>query len=217
MTYLTTWQTEDGHTHRATVTGDSTDGFEIRSDCGIVGYACWEKQLDDDAEITCPRCRSISGKHLEAQTKPGQMQGEDSTVNGNCPSTSSTTSLFEGADLIHVYTRKQAIEDGVLIDVTTAAWSAGFRFPVALTAAVWGRYVQVPEGIEGQDEIDRLWDVLWTLRQAIRQGNNSGDILVFSLLVWNDSQGPLPVQLKATCGPNDNGSPCMTIMLPDED
>lgn len=28
---------------------------------------------------------------------------------------------------------------------------------------------------------------------------------------------PAPVQLKAVCGPDDSGSPCVTVMLPDED
>lgn len=61
MTYRTNWKREvDRLIHGATVKGNETDGFEIRSDCGLVGNACWEKQLDEDAEITCLRCRSIS-------------------------------------------------------------------------------------------------------------------------------------------------------------
>ena len=39
--------------------------------------------------------------------------------------------------LIHAYSRSQAIEDGVLIDVTATAREAGSRYPVAL-AATWG-------------------------------------------------------------------------------
>ena len=35
------------------------------------------------------------------------------------------------------YSRAQAIEDGVLIDVTSMAGEAGFKWPVALTHAVW--------------------------------------------------------------------------------
>ena len=55
-------------------------------------------------------------------------------------------------DLIFSYTRAQAIEDGVLVDVTETAKEAGFRIPVALTQSVWAEYVAVPEGVEGQDE-----------------------------------------------------------------
>ena len=48
-------------------------------------------------------------------------------------------------EIIDSYTRKQAIADGVLIDVTETASEAGFRIPVALTRAVWADYVAVPE------------------------------------------------------------------------
>jgi len=42
--------------------------------------------------------------------------------------------MFENADLIHRYTRADALRDGVLIDVTATAKEAGFKYPVALTA-----------------------------------------------------------------------------------
>ena len=39
--------------------------------------------------------------------------------------------MFENADLIHRYTRTDAIRDGVLIDVSATAQEVGFRSPVA--------------------------------------------------------------------------------------
>lgn len=122
-------------------------------------------------------------------------------------------------ELIFAYTRKQAIEDGVLVDVTERAREAGFRIPVAVTAAVWAAYVVVPDGVGGQDETGRLWDVLWMCRWGIEQGNRDGAELLFRLHVRNDNSEDDPplVTLKAVCGPNDDGSPCLTIMLPDED
>jgi hypothetical protein len=45
--------------------------------------------------------------------------------------------VFEEADLVHRYTRFDAIADGALIDVSAVAREAGIRFPVALTRAVW--------------------------------------------------------------------------------
>lgn len=61
MNYTTIWHREaDGLTHRAVVIGNATDGFEIRSDCGLIGNACWEKQLDEDADVTCHRCSSVA-------------------------------------------------------------------------------------------------------------------------------------------------------------
>jgi hypothetical protein len=41
----------------------------------------------------------------------------------------------------------------------------------------------------------------------------------FGVHVRNDNRErtPPPVRLKAVCGPGDDGSPCLTVMLPDED
>ena len=70
--------------------------------------------------------------------------------------------MFENADLVHRYSRADALRDGVLIDVSPVAREAGIRYPVALTAAAWGRCVAVPPGVAWQDEAGRLWDVLWS-------------------------------------------------------
>jgi hypothetical protein len=64
--------------------------------------------------------------------------------------------MFDQADLIHRYTRADAIRDGVLIDVSVVAREAGVRYPVALTRAVWERCVAVPPGVLCQDEAGRL-------------------------------------------------------------
>jgi hypothetical protein len=55
--------------------------------------------------------------------------------------------MFENADLIHRYTRDDARRDGVLIDVSAITREAGIRYPVALTRAVWERWVAVPPGL----------------------------------------------------------------------
>jgi hypothetical protein len=47
--------------------------------------------------------------------------------------------MFESADLIHRYTRAEAIRDSVLIDVSPVAREAGIRYPVALTRSPVGR------------------------------------------------------------------------------
>ena len=120
-------------------------------------------------------------------------------------------------DVIFSYSRKQAIEDGVLIDVTPMAKEAGIRYPVALTETLWNKYI-VPdeEGRQkyGQSEDGRLWDVLWIFRTMASR--TKGNILFFQVLFVLDSQQKF-VDLKAVCGPGDTPDPVITIMLPDED
>jgi hypothetical protein len=120
-------------------------------------------------------------------------------------------------DVIDRYTRAQAIEDGVLVDVSPVAREAGIKFPVALTRAVWSQYVEVPPGVTCQDEKGRLWDILWMLRANLKRG---GSVLLYRLRVRNDNRYSRPaplVTLKALCGPGDDLEPVITIMLPNED
>lgn len=121
-------------------------------------------------------------------------------------------------ELIHVYTRRQAIEDGVLVDVTAMAKTVGFSIPVALTAGAWAACVAVPRGVTGQDQAGRLRDVLWMCRFHVRLALGESTI-PFKLHVRNDERAGYPqlVTLKAVCGPDDDASPRLTIMLPDED
>jgi hypothetical protein len=125
--------------------------------------------------------------------------------------------MSENADLIHRYSRADALRDGVLIDVTAIAREAGIRYPVALTAAVWEKCVKVPPGVECQYEAGRLWDVVWMLRVGVQRA--AGSLVLFSLHVRNSNRSGTPplVRLKAVCGPGDQGEPRITVMLPDED
>ena len=113
-------------------------------------------------------------------------------------------------ELIFRYTRAQALADGVLVDVTEMAREAGFQIPVALTHAVWAEYVAVPEGVEGQDEAGRLWDILWMCRHGIRQLQRQGSETLFSLHVRNDNRAGEPplVTLKAISGRAMRASRC---------
>lgn len=127
--------------------------------------------------------------------------------------------MFTKDDLISSYTRRQAIADGVLIDVTETAKEAGFKMPVAVTAALWAECVTVPHGISEQDERGRLWDVLFSLSFSIRANRPVGSAHPFRVCVRNTpGDGPAElVELYAVCGPDDDGGPCLTVMKTDED
>lgn len=117
--------------------------------------------------------------------------------------------------LISAYTREQAIEDGTLIDVSKLAKEAGFRFPVAMTAAAWLAAVEVPLNATDQDETGRLWDVLNVLRFSI-VGRNKSEIR-FCVSVVGSTGTFQRVDLKSVRGLGDTAEPVITIMLPHED
>ncbi|CAH0065117.1 MULTISPECIES: DUF6573 family protein [Stenotrophomonas] len=146
--------------------------------------------------------------------------------------------MFEPSDLIHSYTRAQAIEDGVLVDVSDVAKEAGFKLPVTITRAAWSRYVEVPRGLElrGQSVDGRLWDVLFMLHVAIKRQQGNGSEIHYQLHValpdagdWLSNEAHpatgsgltrsthRQITLKALCGPGDALEPVVSIMLPNED
>ena len=146
-------------------------------------------------------------------TREGCNNHETRTVTG-LPKEESAEDFF--GPVIFRYTRAQAIEDGVLVDVSEIAREAGIKHPTVLTAAVWAEYVRVPEGVECQDAEGRLWDILFMFHLAARQAAGKSEIL-FQLFVRNDNREPKPVTLKAICGPGDTLEPVLTILLPGED
>jgi len=124
---------------------------------------------------------------------------------------------------IYSYTRRQAIEDGVLVDVDanfgTMRREAGLVFPVAMTATAFAEYVNLTPAAEraGNDINGRMWDVLNMLAFAIRRSVSGGSEIAFQLRVVTDRVRPSLVTLKAVVGPGDAGEPVITIMRPDED
>ena len=137
-------------------------------------------------------------------------------------------------DTVYTYTRAQAIADGVQVEVSKIAREAGIIYPVFLTRAVYDKYVTVPAGVAGQDEVGRLWDIVWMTRFAIirlrsphspRRSLGEGGTLTeptrlpVALYVRNDNSKARLIKLIAVCGPLDinDPQPAITIMMPDED
>ena len=140
----------------------------------------------------------------------------------NTSNEQSAESFF--GNVISTYTRAQAIEDGVLIDVGSMAKEAGFKWPVALTADAWADCVAWTDADSQQqvhqDQSGRLWDTLYMASHAIRTSKDSGDRLLFQLYrVPRDGQSTeaVLVSLKLIVGPGDSGEPVVSILLPNED
>ncbi|HWH58434.1 MAG TPA: DUF6573 family protein [Terriglobales bacterium] len=68
---------------------------------------------------------------------------------------------FEDFTVISRYTRQQAIEDGVLVDVSAQARETGILLPTVLTDHLQHVLEEIPAESHGQDYRGRLHDVLW--------------------------------------------------------
>lgn len=126
---------------------------------------------------------------------------------------------WAGFEIISTYTRQQAIDDGILINLSISfpQESRMFKWPVACTSAVW----ELIESAAQKDEVEvavYVWDVCWMAYRTITAARKESDCLFFKVLLPLRDKSK-PKNLKLMCGPAgpDDPSPALTIMLPEED
>ncbi len=121
--------------------------------------------------------------------------------------------------ILFSYSRQQGLMDGLLVDLSDLAREAGFKIPLAVTEAVFNDYLDPSPALadEGQSLNGRAWDLLQVLYFAAAVNPDRDTIYFKVLFVLTPSCPPEPVELKALCGPGDDGEPVLTIMLPGED
>ena len=133
------------------------------------------------------------------------------------------TSPFSHDEIIFAYTRADAINDGVLVELSDQIVSeAGIKVKVAVTRAIWDDYLSPSflDDLPGQSVEGRTWDLLWMFGCAARRSRHASTIQFRVLFVIMKESGSIvteDVLLKAICGPGDEGEPVITIMLPWED
>jgi hypothetical protein len=125
-------------------------------------------------------------------------------------------------ETIHAYTRAQALDDGYLIDVSETAREAGFQIPVVITRTAWADWIEWTDVDSHrqtyQDEAGRLWDVLYMAANAARRSADAElRFQLYRVPRGGRGQRARLTTLKAVIDGGDNGQPCITLMLPDED
>ena len=120
--------------------------------------------------------------------------------------------------VISVYTRKQAIEDGVLINITEAARQSGFKLPFSITSNLHQKYVVPPQEVQdipGQSEEERLARLLNQACLAAfseKQSNHA----VFGMLFLMEPEKFQNTDIWMIIDGGDDGQPVLTLMLPED-
>lgn len=132
--------------------------------------------------------------------------------------------IWDDADIIFRYTRKQAMRDGVLVDISNTDFGhlcqqLGIKINVAMTDGAWSATVgRIDEPIPpGQTIEGRIWDVLYAMRYAIALQINDSDRVHFKVDVKQADGTRKTTFLWSLIGPGDAGEPVITIMLEGED
>jgi len=131
--------------------------------------------------------------------------------------------MWDGFEVIHTYSAKDALEDGTFTDVSELAREKGFRYRVLATQGVIGRCTpsKEEEEKEWQSFNGRMLDVLWMAYLAARRSSGSDEITSFQVsfrdVVKHKSRDKIET-LWAVVEPiaPDDPEPVVIIMFPDE-
>lgn len=119
--------------------------------------------------------------------------------------------MFKDTDLVYTYSREDALNDGVLIDITAPASKVGFHAHTAMTHGVSTEVIDGSHGDLASPDmrLERIQQMLLKALVAIRRAGKSNDSIVF----FDAHQ----VQCKLMIGPGDRGEPVFTVLLANED
>lgn len=118
-------------------------------------------------------------------------------------------------DIIHAYTRKQALEDGAQFEVDpNLANEAGFKVPVYMTSGVNNLIGKAVENENHCNDVNGVtWDILSVLMSTIRAARESS-MVKFTVIITGAGRKKNH-EFVAEIGPvdMDNQAPALTIML----
>lgn len=121
-------------------------------------------------------------------------------------------------DVVYGYSRAQALEDGVLVNLSALAPDVcrqHFKYPVACTAAVYAIIEKALANKRWMNDIKGIvHDMLWMSRSYARTIDESTRL--FEVIIKGAGRKS-KYAFKIVCGPGDDGEPVMTVMLPEED
>ena len=114
-------------------------------------------------------------------------------------------------EVVYSYSRKQAIEDGVLVDLSEVdSIKQHWKHPFACTSTVWA-LIETALQQPGQDVSGICHDISTMAKLAIRSTPDP-ELVRFSVIISGRTH-----VLKLHIGPGDTAAPVLTLMLPYED
>jgi hypothetical protein len=114
-------------------------------------------------------------------------------------------------EVIYSYSRAQAIEEGVLVDLSNVdSIRQHWKHPFACTSAVWA-IIEEALKQDGQDVSGICHDISTMAKLSLR-GGREGDQVLFTVIITGRKHS-----FKLHIGPGDTAAPVLTLMLPNED
>ncbi len=150
---------------------------------------------------TAPPIPVTEGIHLELAGKPEETPQVKNQVSAGQVSEN----------------RQQAIQAGILIDVTADAQKLGLTFPVTITKPLWEVGIAPLSTMSEEDKSARVRDVLMAFRLRLAGQTTLSPLIDFpAMLAMPPGAVPQPVPLFALIQPDEENRAMATLLLPNE-
>jgi len=161
----------------------------------------------------------------QTQSEPLKSEGEEpalplpadpeSKIEDKADEPSKTQTEGQAPQLIT--NRQQAIQAGILIDVTEDAQKLGLTFPVTVTKPLWDIGIAPLPELSEHDKAERLRDVLMAFRLRLAGQTTLSPLIDFPAMLALPPGGvPQPVPLFALIQPDEQNRATATLLLPNE-
>ncbi|MCS6294078.1 MAG: hypothetical protein H8J66_13485 [Nitrospira sp.] len=155
-----------------------------------------------ELEANLPAVSGIENKTLVDMDSKQEGTAADSTAGPGVPT---------------IRDRQEAIQSGVLIDVTPTAKELGLTFPVTITKPLWDIGIVTNQSLSQEEQTGRLRDVLMAFRLRLASLATISPLIDFpALLAMPPSTVPQPVPLFAIIQPDSGNQANVTLLLPNE-
>lgn len=159
-----------------------------------------------------PQAQDTATANSELRTESGAMSVASSNAEG-------APSLGQHQGVVNqlIINRQEAIQAGVLIDVSRDAQKLGFTFSVTVTKPLWDIGIAPGQELSDKDKAERLRDVLMAFRLRLAGQTTLSPLIDFpAMLALPPGTVPQPVPLFALIQPDEQNRAAATLLLPNE-
>ncbi|HSA87135.1 MAG TPA: DUF6573 family protein [Nitrospira sp.] len=161
--------------------------------------------------------QNISSEAQSIESTPTLPTAEDPNLHGPAHSENSPETRADAPNSQLITNRRQAIQAGFLIDVSTDAHKLGLTFSVSVTKPLWEVGIAPGESISEEEKAQRLRDVLMAFRLRIASQATLSPLIDFPAMLALPPGGvPQPVPLFALIQPDEENRAAATLLLPNE-
>jgi hypothetical protein len=155
--------------------------------------------------------------NLETTLPVVSVDGGESLVEKNAKQDDGGEDQTAGPGVPTIRDRQEAIQAGVLIDVTPTAQQLGLTFPVTITNPLWDIGIVTDQSLSEEEQAGRLRDVLMAFRLKLASLATISPLIDFpAMLSMPPSTVPQPVPLFAIIQPDAQKQASVTLLLPNE-